>query len=104
MERHPGAFGHWLGTLEFALATPLQVAILGARGAHDTEALVTAAFAEYAPHRVAAAHDPREGDSAIPFLERKAMVDGAATAYLCRSFACGAPITNPEKLATDLAS
>jgi len=102
MERHPIAFGHWLGTLEFLLAAPREVAIVGKKGRADTEALVRAAFGFFNPNQVVALGDPEEGKSPIPLLAERPMEGGAATAYVCRSFACQAPITDPEKLALEL--
>ncbi|MFH1680279.1 MAG: thioredoxin domain-containing protein [Candidatus Eisenbacteria bacterium] len=104
MERHPSAFGHWLGSLELLLSPPREVAIVGGRESPDTGALLLAAFGAYNPNQVVALRDPREKESSVPLLEGKPMVDGAASAYVCRSFTCQAPITNPEKLATELAS
>jgi len=103
LERHPAAFGHWLGTLEFLLAPPREIAVIGERGRADTEALLRAAFGSYNPNQVVGFFDPREKTTAVPLLEKKPMVDAAASAYVCRSFTCQAPITNPEKLAAELA-
>ncbi len=35
----------------------------------------------------------------VPLLADRPLRDGAATAYVCRSFVCQAPVTAPEALA-----
>ena len=40
--------------------------------------------------------------SAVPLLRDRAAIDGAATAYLCRGFACQRPTTDPAELARQL--
>jgi uncharacterized protein len=50
---------------------------------------------------IAAAPD---GDaSAIPLLHDRPLRDGRPTAYVCRGFACQAPVTDPDALREHLA-
>jgi uncharacterized protein YyaL (SSP411 family) len=35
----------------------------------------------------------------MPWVGAMRMVDGHATAYVCREFVCDAPVTSPETLA-----
>ncbi|MFH1277420.1 MAG: thioredoxin domain-containing protein [Candidatus Eisenbacteria bacterium] len=102
MERHPAAFGQWLGALEFLLAPPREVALVGRPGGADTEAMVAAAFGQYNPNQVVAFGDPSEKDPAVPLLRGRHMVDDTASAYICTGQTCAAPITDPEKLAMEL--
>jgi uncharacterized protein YyaL (SSP411 family) len=39
---------------------------------------------------------------AMPFVAAMEPIDGKATAYVCRHFACRQPVTTPEALAAEL--
>ncbi len=94
LARYPLAFGQWLIALDFALADPLEVAVVGDLGAADTRALL-AVLSGYRPHRVVAAGPP---GTPVPLLADRPMLSGRATAYLCRGGVCREPITDPERL------
>jgi uncharacterized protein YyaL (SSP411 family) len=56
----------------------------------------------FRPHLVIAAR--RAGTpSAVPLLQHREPLDGETTAYLCRTFACRQPVTDPAALAEQLA-
>ena len=40
----------------------------------------------------------------VPLLDRREMVDGKTTVYLCEQFTCKAPVTDAEGLKTQLES
>ena len=78
-----------------------EIAIVGDPDADDTEALVAAVRATYRPGRVlAVAPDP--ASSAVPLLHDRTRIDGEATAYVCRDFACERPTTDPAELTRQL--
>jgi uncharacterized protein YyaL (SSP411 family) len=51
---------------------------------------------------VAATTDPDA--SSVPLLDGRALVGGAAAAYVCRGFLCRMPVTTAEALAAELAT
>jgi uncharacterized protein YyaL (SSP411 family) len=95
---HPLGFAQWLAALDYALARPREVAIVGDLGASDTRALLDVCTAGYRPHQVVAAGDPVAEAPAVPLLKDRSQVDGRATAYVCVDFTCRAPVTDPEAL------
>ncbi len=97
--RHPLGFGQWLIALDSALATPTEVAIVGAPGAEATEALLDVARSGYHPHRLIAVG---AGD-VPPLLADRAALDGAPTAYVCTGLTCQPPVTTPVDLRALLA-
>jgi uncharacterized protein len=100
--RYPTAFANWLSALDAALGDPLEIAIVGDPADPATRALLGEVWRGFRPHRVlAASADPNA--SAIPLLHGRALVDGRPAAYVCRSFACRRPVTEPDDLRRELA-
>lgn len=103
MEQHPSAFGHWLNALAFALAPPIEIALIGAPDMADTRALLRVVFDDYRPHQVLAVASPNdEAAAAVPLLKGRVQLDARATAYVCRGFVCQTPVTDPQALAYQL--
>jgi uncharacterized protein YyaL (SSP411 family) len=127
LESYPLAFAQWLSAYDFAAGAPaagnaatgasagsaaagatlpqrgpVEIALVGDPDAPDTMALLGTALADYHPERVVALKSPGAA-SAVPLLEGREAVDGRATAYVCKGFACEAPTTDPEALAAQLA-
>jgi hypothetical protein len=99
--RYPRAFPVWLGALDFASSQVAQVAIVGEPGAADTQALVEVARRGFQPYTVLALGDPAL--SMLDLLQDRFAIDGRATAFVCRDFACRMPVTKPDELALELA-
>jgi uncharacterized protein YyaL (SSP411 family) len=93
--RHPTAFGHLLQAIDFRLAAPREVALVGDR--EGVAALAAVVREERRPH-VVLAGGPGEGPTAVPLLEQRTALDGRAAAYVCERFACKQPVTEPEEL------
>jgi uncharacterized protein YyaL (SSP411 family) len=67
--------------------------------------LVEETFGRYLPNRVVAGG--RSGDpatSTLPLLEGREAIDGKATAYVCRNYACDLPVTDRDSLRQQLDS
>ncbi len=84
--------------LSTALSGGEQIVVVGHRGAADTTALWHAAHRTFRPFAVAVIVDPTHLDAIsahMPWVAAMKMIDGRATAYVCRDFACEAPFTDP---------
>jgi uncharacterized protein YyaL (SSP411 family) len=88
--RAPSAFGWLLVALDQHLSPHREIAIAGAPDA----AVARAAVAAAAPTDVIA-FGPADD---VPLLAGRGEVDGLATVYLCRNFACELPVTDPARL------
>ncbi|OFX27842.1 MAG: thioredoxin [Armatimonadetes bacterium RBG_16_67_12] len=95
---YPTAFAHWLSVLDFALARPQEIAVIGDRSAPDTRALLEVVSRPYRPNQVVAVGDPHEV-SPVPLLAGRESRDARATAYVCENFECRRPATEPAELA-----
>lgn len=99
MAQYPGAFTHWLGALEFALAKPREIAIIGEVDGEDTAALLRTLQKPYHPNQVVALANAGETAGHPALVEERPALDGRATAYVCQNFTCRQPVTSPTELA-----
>jgi uncharacterized protein len=102
-------FAGWgLAVAEAALAGPLEVAVVGAAGDPERDALHRVALASPSPGLAVVPGapgdpegpraDPGGEDGGVPLLQDRPLVDGRAAAYVCRQFVCERPVTQPEAL------
>jgi uncharacterized protein YyaL (SSP411 family) len=101
--RNPFAFTSYLQALELHLEGPTEVVVIGRRETVEAAVLWRVVGSVYLPHHLLVAAAPGEAAPLAPARDRPA-ADGRATAYVCRSFTCSAPVTEPEALRALLAS
>ncbi len=100
LERAPLGFGHALSALDRYLAPSLEVALIGEPEA--ARALLDAAEPPYLPNMVVAGGEAGSTEPAL--LRDRPALDGKPAAYVCRDFACDAPVSDPRALAERLAA
>ena len=103
MTRHPSGFGRFLCALDFHLGPRVEVALIGADG-DGLAPLVAEVFGRFLPNRVVAGMtrvDARAAEG-LPLLQARGPIDGRATAYVCRNYACELPVTDRAALARQL--
>ena len=100
--RFPRAAGSGLAVAEALISGPAEIAIVGPADDPRTARLHRAAQEAAPPGAVIALGDGKPGDrdtgGGIPLLEARGLVGGAPAAYVCRGFACLAPVTEPDAL------
>ena len=101
-ERYPTAFAQWLSAATFSLSDPVEICVSRDPAAGDGAELMAVIRTAYRPFAVIAAGE--SASSAVPLLQDRPMRDGHATAYVCRHFACRAPVTDAAALAEQLAA
>jgi hypothetical protein len=80
-----------------------EIVVVGEAGSADAAALERAVEARYLPWAVIVRRET--GGSAVsraPWLSAMSMREGHATAYVCHQFACQAPATDAQTLASQL--
>ncbi|HEY5197560.1 MAG TPA: thioredoxin domain-containing protein [Solirubrobacteraceae bacterium] len=97
---HPNGFGHLLQAVEFITGPVREVAVVG----EPLEPLVRVIRRALRPSLVLAGSPGDTDATAVPLLDGRTPVDGAAAAYVCESFACRAPVTTPAELSALLDS
>src|SRR6185436_8650265 len=99
VDRSPSAFASLLAAADFAAGPSREIAIVGPLDDAATRALLRVARERYLPNRVIEAADAGAVPPGRPLLRDKTAVGGKPTAYVCRAYACQAPVTDPEALA-----
>jgi uncharacterized protein YyaL (SSP411 family) len=98
LPQYPLGFGQWLQALAYALSKPREIAIVGDPDSANTQALLSIVRDGYQPFQVVALGVPDAQPPAVPLLQDRGLVEGHAAAYVCRAFACQAPVTDPLAL------
>ena len=99
--RYATGFARWLSAMDLSLAPVQEIAIVGRVEDPVTQALLGEVRHGYRPSQVvAAAAEPSA--SAVPLLADRVALDGRPTAYVCRSFVCRLPATDPATLRRQL--
>ena len=105
MSRYPTSAGHWLGSLDFYLSTPKEIAILRRVDDSGTDQMLAQVLRRYLPNRVLVGSTPLDGPKTVeevPLLEGREMIDGRPTAYVCENYVCKLPVNEPLALAAQL--
>jgi uncharacterized protein YyaL (SSP411 family) len=100
--RQPAAFGHLLQALALYRSPSTELAITWPEGSDPAaaEPFLVEARRRYRPGLVMAGGP--EGSVSPPLLQDRTPVGGLAAAYVCQSFTCQAPVTDPAELAKQL--
>jgi uncharacterized protein YyaL (SSP411 family) len=98
VNRHPAAFGQLLMAVDFLAASPREIVVAGERGSPPVEALLEAVRSRFLPQRVVALASADADTDLMPLLEGKTAPPGEARAYVCRNWACEAPVSEADEL------
>ncbi|MBN2821986.1 MAG: thioredoxin domain-containing protein [Coriobacteriia bacterium] len=94
MERAPLGFSNWLGVLDFMLAPPMELALVGT----CPGAMLDVVRRRYRPNLVVACSSGAAGADGVPLLKGRTTVGGHTTAYLCQQSSCIDPTTSADRL------
>lgn len=100
-----GPMGHTmlLNAIDFGVGPSLEIAIIGEPGAADTQAMIDAVRAVYAPRKVVLLRELQD-DGPITqiadFTKYQFALDDKATAYVCLNYVCKQPTTDPQQMLT----
>jgi aryl-alcohol dehydrogenase-like predicted oxidoreductase len=107
IERSSRAFATTLSVVDLLLEGPVELAFVGEAGSPGRTVLEAAVAQHYLPNRVIAHGAPAGAtalSSELPLLAGKALVGGQPALYVCRDFACQAPVNKPGDVSRALAA
>ena len=102
LQRSPSSAAQALIALQFVEDEPLEIVLVGKRGAKDTTKMLEIIRSAYKPGKVLLFKDASNSDDKLeklaPFTKEQGMLDGKATVYVCRNFACDRPVNSTGEL------
>jgi uncharacterized protein YyaL (SSP411 family) len=103
---HPSSMPQMLVALDFHLAKPVQIVLAGDAAAESTKELLHAVHRRYGANRIVLGADGGAGQAFLAarakFIDGMKTLDGKATAYVCRDYACQKPTSDVEELQQQL--
>lgn len=102
----PQAMPALLAAAIFAQSPPLHVVIVGSVDSQDTQSLLNEVNRTFLPNKILILTDGEENELTrrLPFIAGMTKMEGKATAYVCRDFACRQPVTLVEDLQVQLSN
>lgn len=108
LRRMPEGFTFALSALDPAFGPTAEVVIVGDFAAEDTRHMLRPIHNAFLPETTVLVLPPEPKGNTIaerlPFAAGMTMLNGKATAYVCRSGSCGRPVTDPDELLAQLLS
>jgi uncharacterized protein YyaL (SSP411 family) len=98
----PSAFTQMMAALDFGVGPSYEVVIVGAPGGEDTKAMQRALNDVYLPSKVVILK-PADGKNSdiskiAEFTRAHTALEGKATAYVCKNYACDLPTTDIDQM------
>jgi uncharacterized protein YyaL (SSP411 family) len=99
MESQPFGFAHMLCALDFSLAKPKDIVLIGKQDDVGTQELLQKIHSLYLPNATVQLADPSESLEIVsPLLAGKTQLNGQPTVYVCQDYACSPPVTTWSEL------
>jgi uncharacterized protein YyaL (SSP411 family) len=102
VRRAPQAFSMLLSAFDFAAGPTFEIAVVGLRGADDANAMLTELRRRFIPNKVVifvpSGQNANYMAEFAAFTNELKMIDGKATAYICKNFSCDKPTNDLRKL------
>jgi hypothetical protein len=98
----PRGFPKSLMVVDLLLRGPIELALVGGTDHRTYLQLRTAVNSCFIPYRIIAHRQNSDLETSHPLLAGKTPINGKAALYICKNFACQAPITDPEAVPTAL--
>jgi uncharacterized protein YyaL (SSP411 family) len=94
----PSGFTQFMSAIDFLVGPTFEVVVAGQSHATETQQMLSALQRTYHPNKVILFRPEEESTPGITsvsaFTLKQRSIDGKATAYVCREYACKAPTTN----------
>lgn len=98
----PMFYPQLLTAIYFYLSSPLEIIIAGDSNSADTKEMISVLQKNFIPNKILIYKNTFDNNEKInkiiPYIKDYKMIDGKATAYVCKNFACQLPTTDIKKM------
>jgi len=98
----PGGMTQLLCALDFAVGPSFEVIVVGDKRSDDTQAMTNALNKIFVPNKVVVFKPTDEASPVIEdiadYTRAQSAIDGKATAYVCRNYACDLPTNDVKEM------
>jgi len=105
---YPMAYTQFLNTMDFLLGPSQEIVVAGDPAQKGTQEMISLIHRTFLPNKVLLYRPGDENKERIlklsPFLKDMVSLNQQPTVYLCESYACQTPITDPELLSRTIGS
>ncbi|MBT8043011.1 MAG: hypothetical protein KJN98_07555, partial [Pontiella sp.] len=101
INRSPSNFAQALIALQFTAGDPVEIVVVGDQKSSDTREMLAYINSVYKPGKAVLFKEASDSGVLAElalFTKEQEMIDGKATVYICRNFACEKPINSLEEL------
>lgn len=102
LRENPEILPAMLAAMSWQHAPPTEIIIAGNLLEDDTRLMLKQVYSRFIPQRILILADGTSSHTAItsylPFISAMTMINGKATAYICKRYACTLPLTDPVKV------
>ncbi|MFT5050691.1 MAG: hypothetical protein ACI8QZ_002093 [Chlamydiales bacterium] len=103
VHRYPSAFGQMLAAVDFVTSGPRELVVAGEASWTSTRDFLKAIRKTFQPARVVALANRGSDETLMPLLEGREAAEGEqARGYVCRNYACQAPMDSAVELEREL--
>ncbi|MEQ8156355.1 MAG: thioredoxin domain-containing protein [Clostridiaceae bacterium] len=106
VEETPLGYTQMLAGIEYLRGQAFEVVISGERKSRDTMDMISALNKRFMPNMIVVFNPINEDNSDIldiaKYAKEQKSVNGRATAYVCKNFACGVPVTDVNEMVNNL--
>ena len=103
---NPRAYTYFLTALQFATYSAGEIVIAGHPQDSQVQQMLEVTRGIFMPNTLLVfnpeGEEGRDIQEIIPHIKGQRAIDGKATAYICKDFACQSPVTSPEMLENQL--
>ncbi|UCC81311.1 MAG: thioredoxin domain-containing protein [Candidatus Zixiibacteriota bacterium] len=101
VKKAPSNYAMLLNAVNFEIGPSFEIVISGKEGSEDTIRMLRALNSEFIPNKVVIFRPDEETPEILRiagYTENQKSIDGKATAYVCRNYACSLPTTESDEM------
>jgi len=99
--RGASAFTMMMSAVDFTVGPSFEIVVAGHKGRDDSRRMLSELGRRYIPNKVVVFRPEDRAEAVValaPYTRSQSTIDGAATAYVCRNYACELPTSDVDEM------